>query len=57
MEQWGRPDMLYFKYLNSIEFNKVIYLYNFGKHRDFTYMSDVVEMLLKLVKFKDKKYF
>ena len=56
--EWGRPDMLYLKYLNAIKKNKTIYLYNFGKHtRDFTYISDVIEILVKLVKIKDKKYY
>ena len=56
--EWGRPDMLYLKYLNAIKKNKTIYLYNFGKHtRDFTYISDVIEILVKLVKVKDKKYY
>ena len=46
---WGRPDMIYFKYLNSLKFNKLITLYNNGNHyRDFTYIDDVVEMMLKI---------
>ena len=46
---WGRPDMIYFKYLNSLKFNKLITLYNNGNHyRDFTYIDDVVEMMIKI---------
>ena len=46
---WGRPDMIYFKYLNSLKFNRSITLYNNGNHyRDFTYIDDVVEMMLKI---------
>ena len=46
---WGRPDMIYFKYLNSLKFNRLITLYNNGNHyRDFTYIDDVVEMMLKI---------
>ena len=54
---WGRPDMIYFKYLNSLRFNKVITLFNNGNHyRDFTYIDDVVEMILK-IKNLDKNIF
>ena len=46
---WGRPDMIYFKYLNSLKFNRSITLYNNGNHyRDFTYIDDVVEMMVKI---------
>ena len=46
---WGRPDMIYFKYLNSLKFNRLITLYNNGNHyRDFTYIDDVIEMMLKI---------
>ena len=46
---WGRPDMIYFKYLNSLKFNRSITLYNNGNHyRDFTYIDDVVEMMIKI---------
>ena len=49
--EWGRPDMLVYKYLESI-FNKkkTFYLNNFGNHtRDFTYINDVCDILYKLL--------
>ncbi len=48
--EWGRPDMLIYKYLASIYDNKKkFYLNNYGNHtRDFTYIKDVVEILFKL---------
>ena len=56
--EWGRPDMLYLKYLSAIKKGKIINLYNFGNHtRDFTYIDDVSEILLKLAHIKNKKYF
>ncbi len=56
--EWGRPDMLYLKYLSAIKKGKIINLYNFGNHtRDFTYIDDVSEILLKLAHIENKKYF
>jgi len=56
--EWGRPDMLYLKYMDAIKRGKTINLYNFGKHtRDFTYIDDVVEILLKILKIKKKQVF
>jgi len=54
---WGRPDMFYMKYLNSIKCNKPIKIFNFGNHhRSFTYIDDVIFNLLKIInKFKNKK--
>ena len=50
--------MLYLKYLSAIKKGKIINLYNFGNHtRDFTYIDDVSEILLKLVYIKNEKYF
>ena len=50
--EWGRPDMLIYKYLQSIyNKRKKFYLNNFGDHtRDFTYISDVCEIMFKLSK-------
>lgn len=40
---WGRPDMAYFKFTESILANKSITVYNKGKlARDFTYIDDIV---------------
>ena len=55
--EWGRPDMLIYKYLESI-FNKkkFFYLNNYGNHiRDFTYIKDVCEIMYTLLKKKIDK--
>ena len=47
---WGRPDMALFKFVNSIYNNKPIDVYNNGNMwRDFTYISDLVECIFKLM--------
>ena len=47
--EWGRPDMFMIKYLNAVYNSKKFYLNNFGKHiRDFTYVDDVTNILIKL---------
>ncbi len=44
---WGRPDMAYFKFTNSILSGKSIDVYNHGKmRRDFTYITDIVSGVL-----------
>jgi len=54
--EWGRPDMLYLKYLDAIKKRKVIDLYNFGNHyRDFTYIDDAINAILALMKINLKK--
>ncbi len=51
--EWGRPDMLIIKLLNSIYKNKTFYLNNSGDHyRDFTYINDITEICVKLIKKK-----
>ncbi len=51
--EWGRPDMFILKLLNSSFKKKKFYLNNKGNHfRDFTYVKDVVYILLKLRKQK-----
>ncbi len=52
--EWGRPDMLIFKYLRSIFHMKTkFYLNNYGNHtRDFTYINDVTDILYKLLNTK-----
>ena len=49
--EWGRPDMLIYKYLKSIFYkNTKFYLNNYGNHtRDFTYINDVTEILYRLL--------
>ena len=53
---WGRPDMFYYKFMNNIKKKLPTSLYNNGNHyRDFTYIDDVVEILINLSKVKFKK--
>ena len=47
----GRPDMFIHKFLNSIKKNKNILLHNNGmNYRDFTYVDDLVKILIKTMK-------
>lgn len=47
---WGRPDMALFKFTESIINDEVIDVYNSGKMlRDFTYIDDIVESIVRLV--------
>jgi len=47
---WGRPDMALFKFAQAILEDKPIQIYNHGNHRrDFTYIDDVVQGILKVV--------
>jgi len=47
---WGRPDMAYYKFTESIYEGKEIEVYNNGNmRRDFTYIDDVVEAIIKLI--------
>lgn len=49
--EWGRPDMFYSKVLNAAFKNKKLYINNNGHHqRDFTYIQDINEILLNLLK-------
>ena len=46
---WGRPDMAYFKFTRAIDRGEVIDVYGDGvMRRDFTYIDDVVEGLLRV---------
>lgn len=52
---WGRPDMAYFKFVDAIAHDRPIEVYNFGKmKRDFTYIDDVVEGIVRLLKYIPK---
>ena len=57
---WGRPDMSYFLFTKAIFGKKPIDIYNFGNmDRDFTYIDDIVECLIRLtnqVPKPDKKF-
>lgn len=48
---WGRPDMSYFKFVKNIIDGKSVEIYNNGQHlRDFTYIDDVVQGLIKVIR-------
>ncbi len=48
---WGRPDMAYFKFVDAIAHNRPIDVYNHGQmKRDFTYIDDVVEGIMRVMK-------
>ena len=56
--EWGRPDMLILKYLLAAKKNKKFELFNYGNHfRDFTYIDDAIEIVIKLSKLKNYKKF
>jgi UDP-glucuronate 4-epimerase len=46
---WGRPDMALFKFTKAVLNGDPIDVYNYGDmHRDFTYVSDLVEGIVRL---------
>ncbi len=50
---WGRPDMALYSFTNNALKNKPIEIFNKGKmFRDFTYIDDVVNSIISLVKKK-----
>jgi UDP-glucuronate 4-epimerase len=52
--EWGRPDMFIMKYLISYFKKKQFNLNNKGNHyRDFTYIGDVISIIIKLIKKKN----
>jgi len=52
----GRPDMSLFKFMKLITKNKSVDIYNYGKHsRDFTYVDDVVDGIIKSINIKNLK--
>jgi len=47
---WGRPDMAYFSFTRDIIAGKPIMVFNHGKmERDFTYIDDIIEGILRLI--------
>ncbi|MEC4819056.1 MAG: NAD-dependent epimerase [Scytonema sp. PMC 1069.18] len=47
---WGRPDMAYFLFTQSILNGKPIKVFNYGKmRRDFTYIDDIVEGVIRVI--------
>ena len=52
----GRPDMMMMKYINCKLKGMPFPLYNYGNHyRDFTYISDITEILKRLIEIKINK--
>ena len=52
---WGRPDMALYIFTKSIIENKDINLFNKGDHkRSFTYISDIIEPISKLIKINEQ---
>ncbi len=48
---WGRPDMAYFLFTKAIAEGRPIDVFNYGKmKRDFTYIDDVVEGMVRVLK-------
>ena len=53
---WGRPDMAVYSFTRSIFLNKKISVFNKGKnYRDYTYVDDIVDGILKSIQFLPKK--
>ncbi len=49
--EWGRPDMVVFKLLESAFKKKLFKLFNKGNHfRDFTYIDDVTDIIQRLIR-------
>lgn len=47
---WGRPDMSPMQFASAITEGRPLRLFNHGKHqRDFTYVDDIVESLIRLI--------
>jgi UDP-glucuronate 4-epimerase len=48
---WGRPDMALFKFTKAMLAGKPVEIYNYGKMvRDFTYVDDIVEGIIRVTK-------
>ena len=46
----GRPDMAYFGFTNKLREGKTIQIFNFGNcKRDFTYVDDIVEGVVRIM--------
>lgn len=47
----GRPDMAYFGFTNKLRDGKTIQIFNYGNcKRDFTYVDDIVEGVMRVIK-------
>ena len=52
----GRPDMAYFSFTNKLLNNETIKIFNYGNcKRDFTYVDDIVEGVIKVMAKPPKK--
>lgn len=53
---WGRPDMAMFLFTDAIVNNKPIKVFNYGKmERDFTYIDDIVEGVVRILENPNKE--
>lgn len=53
---WGRPDMAYFDFTNKLREGKTIQIFNYGNcKRDFTYVDDIVEGIVRIIRHAPKK--
>ena len=51
----GRPDMAYFSFTNKLVKRKKIQIFNYGRCiRDFTYIDDVIDALVKVIRRKPR---
>lgn len=47
----GRPDMAYYGFTNKLKNNEIIKIFNYGNcKRDFTYIDDIVEGVVRVIK-------
>ena len=47
---WGRPDMAYFGFTNKLINGETIKIFNYGNcKRDFTYIDDIVEGIIRVI--------
>lgn len=52
----GRPDMAYFGFTNKLLKGETIQIYNYGNcRRDFTYIDDIIEGVVRVMKHAPKK--
>ena len=56
--EWGRPDMLIFKFLKAVDTKKIFKLNNNGEmYRDFTYIGSAVKLIKTIMSISIKKNF
>lgn len=52
----GRPDMAYFDFTNKLVNNEIIRVFNYGNcKRDFTYIDDIIEGIIRAMKHAPEK--